>query len=186
MHHFVSFILRIAYAAAFGYILTFHAEDIVFYIPQLLGGLLMLETVGQLVELFLLKMKTNVRGYFFIVPLFVLVYALFLIFHSKLVIAPDTSIREIFDPAVGISKLTIEMSLVGFCLIAFVLSEVVISIAFFKPLYQPKKFAEEKAKQLEAQRALDAERARQAAEAEKAAKMAEKAPESPESQPFNV
>lgn len=186
MHHFISFLLRIAYAAAFGYILTFHAEDIINYIPQLLGGLLMLETVGQLLELFLLKLKTSVRGYYFIVPLCVLVYALFLIFHSKLGIDVNASVREIFNPEAGFSKLTLEMQMAGLCLGAFFLSEIVISIAFFKPLYRPAKFAEEKAKQEEAQRALEAERARQAAEAAKAASTGTNATESPESQPFKV
>lgn len=183
MHHFISFILRIAYAAAFGYILTFHTEDIIYYIPQLLGGLLMLETVGQLLELFLLKIKTTVSGYFFIIPTITLLYALFLIFNSKLVFDPNTSIREIFNPAVGFSKLTMEMEIAGFCLLAFIISEVVISIAFFKPIYRPEKFAEEKAKQAEAQRALDAERARQA---EEAAKNAANQAESPESQPIKL
>lgn len=186
MHHFISFILRIAYAAGFGYILLFHAEDIIRYLPQLLGGLLMLETVGQLLELFLLKVKTKVSGYYFIVPLCVLVYALFLIFHSKLAIDDNTSIRELFRPQAGFSTLSIEMTISGACFIAFILSEIVISIAYFKPLYQPKKFAEEKAKQEEAQRALEAERQRQV-EAAKLAGVGTKpaCDSSPESKPCN-
>lgn len=162
MHHFISFLLRIAYAAAFGYILTFHAEDIINYIPQLLGGLLMLETIGQMLELFLLKLKTKVNYGFFIVPLLVLLYALFLIFHQKLGIDENASLREIFQPSAGFSKLTIEMRLAGACLVAFFISEIVISIAFFMPLYRPEKFAEKKAKQEEAKRALEAEQARMA------------------------
>lgn len=47
-----------------------------------------------------------------------------------------------------------------FLLLAFILSEIIISISFFKPIYQPKKFAEEKAQQCEAQRAAEAEQAR--------------------------
>lgn len=54
------------------------------------------------------------------------------------------------------------MKAVGFCFILFIISEVLISIVFFKPMYMPKKFAEEKAKQKEAERALAAEQARQA------------------------
>ena len=54
------------------------------------------------------------------------------------------------------------MKAVGLCFILFILSEVLISIVFFKPMYMPKKFAEEKAKQKEAERAVAAEQARQA------------------------
>lgn len=184
MHHFISFILRFAYAAAFGYILLFHAEDIIYYIPLLLGGLLMLETVGQMLELFLLKMKTKVHGGFFVVPIAVLLYALFLIFQSKLNnIGENATIREIFNPSAGFSNLTLEMEIAGFCLIAFIINEIVISVAFFKPLYQPKKFAEEKAKQQEAERILEAERARQA---EEAANNERKGTQSPESQPIQI
>lgn len=182
MHHFISFILRFAYAAAFGYILFFHSEDIIHYIPLLLGGLLMLETVGQMLELFLLKLKTRVNGYFFVVPLCVLLYALFLIFQNKLEIDPNVTIREIFNPTAGLSNLKIEMQLAGFCLLAFIISEIVISITFFKPLYRPKKFAEEKAKLEEAQRILDAERTRQNTESGNTKTTTSTT--SPESQPY--
>lgn len=161
MHHFVSFILRFAYAAAFGYILLFHSEDIIYYLPMLLGGLLMLECIGQLLELFLLKVKTHVGGGFFVIPVVVLLYALFLIFQGKLTnIGEAATIREIFNPSAGFSNLTLEMQITGVCLLVFILSEIVISIAFFKPLYQPKKFAEEKARQQEYERATKAERVR--------------------------
>lgn len=146
MHHFISFILRIGYAAAFGFILTFHPEDIVYYIPQLLGGMLMLEAVGQLLELLLLKFKTRVGAGFFVIPILVLIFALILMFENKLVFEPGTTLREVFDPQNGISNLAMEMMAVGFCLLLFILTEVIISIVFFKPLYMPKKFAEEKAK----------------------------------------
>lgn len=185
MHHFISFLMRFAYAAAFGYILLFHSEDIIIYIPLLLGGLLMLECVGQLLELFLLKVKTHVHNGFFVIPLVVLAYALFLIFQNKLDnISDQATIRELFNPTGGFSNLTLEMQIAGVCLLGFILSEIIISVAFFKPLYQPKKFAEEKAKQQEAQRAIEAERARQAAEQQNHGTHSEKQAESPESQPL--
>lgn len=160
MHHFISFLLRIAYAAGFGYILFFHTSDIVRYLPKLMGGLLMLETVGQLLELFLLKVKTTVSWAFFIVPLLVLLYALYLIFFETIEIDPYITLREVFNPIGGFNELTIKIKMVGFWLVAFVISELVISIVFFKPLYMPKKFAEQKAKEREAQRLLEEEQAR--------------------------
>lgn len=160
MHHIISFILRFAYAGAFGFILVWHTEDIIRYIPQLLGGLLMLESVAQLLELFYLKAKTTVNPLFFITPMAVLVYGLVLIFFCHMNIDPNAAIREVFTPTAGWSWLTLWMKLGGFCCLAFIISELVISIAFFKPLYRPAKFAEEKAQQKEAQRALEAEQAR--------------------------
>lgn len=160
MHHIISFILRFAYAGAFGFILVWHTEDIIRYIPQLLGGLLMLESVAQLLELFYLKAKTTVNPLFFITPVAVLVYGLVLIFFCHMNIDPNAAIREVFTPTAGWSWLTLWMKLGGFCCLAFIISELIISIAFFKPLYRPAKFAEEKAQQKEAQRALEAEQAR--------------------------
>lgn len=160
MHHIISFILRFAYAGAFGFILVWHTEDIIRYIPQLLGGLLMLESVAQLLELFYLKAKTTVNPLFFITPVAVLVYGLVLIFFCHMNIDPNAAIREVFTPTAGWSWLTLWMKLGGFCCLAFIISELAISIAFFKPLYRPAKFAEEKAQQKEAQRALEAEQAR--------------------------
>lgn len=163
MHHIISFILRFAYAGAFGYILLFHTEDIIRYIPQLLGGLLMLECVAQLLELFYLKARTTVNPLFFVTPGAVLLYGLILIFGCHLNLDTNASIREVFTPTSGWSWLTVWMKIGGFCCFAFILSEIVISAAFFKPLYRPAKFAEEKAQQREAQRALEAEQARVAA-----------------------
>lgn len=160
MHHIISFILRFAYAGAFGYILLWHTEDIIRYIPQLLGGLLMLESIAQLLELFYLKAKTRVNPLFFIAPSAVLLFGLILIFFCSMNIDPNAAIREVFTPTAGWSWLTLWMKMGGFCCILFIVSEVVISIAFFKPLYRPAKFAEEKAQQREAQRALEAEQAR--------------------------
>lgn len=162
MHHIISFILRFAYAGAFGYILLWHTEDIIRYIPQLLGGLLMLESVAQLLELFYLKAKTLVSPMFFIAPSAVLLFGLILIFGCTMDIDPNAAIREVFTPTAGWSWLTLWMKMGGFCCLVFIISEIVISIAFFKPLYQPAKFAEEKAQQREAQRALEAEQARMA------------------------
>lgn len=160
MHHVISFLLRIAYAACFGFILVFHTDDIIRYIPQLLGGLLMLECVAQLLELFYLKAKTTVNSLFFVAPGAILAYGLFLIFACHLTIDPNAAIREVFTPTAGWSWLTLWMKMGGICCMVFIISEIVISIAFFKPLYRPEKFAEEKAKQKEAQRALEAEQAR--------------------------
>lgn len=160
MHHIISFILRIAYATCFGYILMLHTDDIINYIPQLLGGLLMLECIAQLLELFYLKAKTEVDSLFFVVPVSVLLYGLFLIFGCSLRIDPNAAIREVFTPTAGWSLLTMWMQIGGFCCLAFVISEIVISIVFFKPIYRPAKFAEEKAKQKEAQKAIEAEQER--------------------------
>lgn len=162
MHHVISFFLRFAYAGAFGYILLWHTEDIIRYIPQLLGGLLMLESVAQLLELFYLKAKTLVNPMYFIAPSAVLLFGLILIFGCSMNIDPNAAIREVFTPTAGWSWLTLWMKMGGFCCLVFIISEIVISIAFFKPLYQPAKFAEEKAQQREAQRALEAEQARMA------------------------
>ena len=165
MHHFISFILRIAYAAVFGVILLWHTGDIIKYIPQLLGGLLLFECVAQLLELFVLKTKTKVHGGFFIVPASIMLYGLFLVFFCNLPL--NINLNE-FASSLG-------TMIGGFCFLAFVLSELVISALFFKPLYQPKKFAEEQAKIREAQRVLEEERTRQAyEEAARAADLAEK------------
>lgn len=144
MHHTISFLLRIAYAAGFGYILLFHPEDILNYIPQLLGGLLMLECIAQFLELLFLKAKTTVSGAYFIVPTVILLYSLFLIFGCQMNLDENTRIRELFHPSNGMSYLSLELMLGGLCFIGFTISEIVISIAFFKPLYQPKKFEEER------------------------------------------
>lgn len=158
MHHIISFVLRITYAGAFGFILLWHTQDIVRYIPQLLGGLLMLECIAQLLELFVLKTKTRVHIGYFIIPLLILLYSLFLIFFCKMQIDLNNFLAQ-FSTMV---KLQIELKIGGACFLAFMISELVISCVFFKPLYLPKKFAQERAKQIEAQKALEAERARQA------------------------
>jgi len=163
MHHAISFLLRIAYAAAFGFILVWHTEDIIVYLPKLLGGLLMLECVAQLLELFYLKAKTKVSSGFFFLPILILVYGLFLIFFCKLDIDNNARVQEIFAPSAGMSWLTVEMQTAGICCLAFIISEIVISIAFFKPLYRPEAFAEERRQQREAQKALEEQQARQAA-----------------------
>ena len=158
MHHVISFLLRIFYALAFGFILILHTADIIRYIPQLLGGLLMFECIAQLLELFYLKAKTQVHSSFFIIPCFITLYGLFLIFCCELPLDLNS-----FAESIGtLVKLKIELKLGGICFLAFVISEIVISIAFFKPIYQPQKFAEEKAKRREAQLALEREQQRQA------------------------
>lgn len=162
MHHVISFILRIAYAAVFGFILLWHTGDIVKYIPQLLGGLLLFECIAQLLELFVLKVRTKVHGSFFIVPTAILLYGIFLIFFCKLPL--DINLNDFASSLGTMVALKIELKIGGACFLAFVVSELVISAVFFKPLYQPKKFAEEKAKILEAQKILEEERKRQAYE----------------------
>ena len=106
MHHFISFLLRAAYAVGFGFILTFHPEDIVQYIPQLLGGVLMLETIAQLLELLMLKIKTKVNKWFFLVPGVVLIYSLILILFCTSEFNGDTTLREAFTPSNGMSWTT--------------------------------------------------------------------------------
>ncbi len=120
----------------------------------------MLECIAQLLELFYLQAKTVVNVLYYIVPVTVLLYGLFLIFGCHLDVDPNAAIREVFTPTAGWSWLTLWMKVGGFCCLAFIISEIVISIAFFKPIYQPAKFAEEKAKQREAQKALEAEQTR--------------------------
>lgn len=167
MHHIISFILRIAYAAVFGFILLWHTGDIIKYIPQLLGGLLLFECIAQLLELLVLKTRTKVHGGFFIVPCAVLLYGFFLIFFCNLPL--DINFNDFASSLGTMIALKIELKIGGACFLAFVVSELVISAVFFKPLYQPKKFAEERAKKLEAQKALEEERERQAKEAAKIA-----------------
>lgn len=143
MHHFISFLLRVAYAAGFGFILVFHTEDIYNYIPQLLGGLIMLEAIGQLLELFMLKIKTQVKWVFFCTPCLIMLYSLFLIFFCNSEVTDTTTLREVFDPMHGFSWLSTELKIGGSCFFAFLLSELIISIKFMKPLYMPTKFAQE-------------------------------------------
>lgn len=152
MHHVISFLLRVAYALGFAFILLFHTEDIINYIPQLLGGLIMLEAVGQMLELFLLKIKTSVNWWFFAAPGAVLLYSLFLIFLCNSQINDLTTIREAFSPSHGFSWTTFQLYLGGWCFVIFLISECVISVRFFKPLYQPEKFAEEERIRKEAER----------------------------------
>lgn len=158
MHHAISFILRIAYACFFGFILLWHTTDIVQYIPQLLGALLMLESISQLLELLILKVRTSVSWGYFVIPIVILLFGLYLFFYCHLEIVNFDRVSTVD----ALAKLKIQMKAVGFCFVLFIISEIIISIAFFKPMYMPKKFAEEKAKQREAERALAAEQARQA------------------------
>lgn len=143
MHHLISSLLRIAYAAGFGFILLFHAEHIVNYIPQLLGSVLMLEVVAQVLELFYLKLKTHVSWWYFLVPGLIFIYGLVLIFFCRSQFTDKTSLSEAFNPENGFSWTTFELQLGGICFLAFLLSELVISFMFRKPLYSPAKFAEE-------------------------------------------
>ena len=143
MHHFISSLLRAAYALGFGYILLFHTAQIINYVPQLLGGLLMLEAIAQLLELLVLRVKTQVNKWFLLVPGIVLLYSLFLIFFCDSEIHDTTTVREAFAPVHGTSWTTVEMQIGGLCFIAFLISELVIMIRFRKPLFQPEKFAEE-------------------------------------------
>lgn len=169
MHHIISFVLRIAYAAVFGFILLWHTGDIIRFIPQLLGGLLLFECIAQLLELFVLKAKTCVHGGFFIVPCAVLLYGLFLIFFCNLPL--NINLNEFASSLSTMIALKIELKIGGACFLAFVLSELVISCFFFKPLYRPKKFAEEQERIREAKRAMEEERKQQAYE--EALKLAE-------------
>ena len=168
MHHVISFILRIAYAGAFGFILLWHTEDIIKYVPQLLGGLLMLECIAQAIELFVLKSRTKVHYGFFIAPGLILLYSLFLILFCKMEIDPS-NISEVMGGFMA-GKLLVELKIGGICFLTFLLSELVISCVFYKPLYQPKKFAEEQALKLEAEKAVEQQLSKQAGSEQKADK----------------
>ena len=122
----------------------------------------MFECIAQLLELFVLKVRTKVHGGFFIVPVAILLYGIFLIFFCNLPL--NVNLNDFASSLGTLVALKIELKIGGACFLAFVLSELVISAVFFKPLYQPKKFAEEKAKLLEAQKILEEERKRQAYE----------------------
>ena len=154
MHHFISCLLRAAYAAGFGFILLLHTESIINYIPQLLGGLLMLEGLAQLLELLVLKVKTQVNRGFFLVPLITLIYSLVLIFLCHSDVTDTTTVREAFAPSHGFSWTTFEMQLGGLCFVAFLLSEIVIMIRFRLPLFAPEKFAEQERIRKEAEKSL--------------------------------
>lgn len=175
MHHIISFLIRIAYAAVFGFILLWHTGDIVKYIPQLLGGLLLFECIAQLLELFVLKTRTKVHGAFFIVPCAVLLYGLFLIFCCELPL--NINLNDFTSSLGTMIALKIELKIGGACFLAFVISELVITARYAKPLLNPKKFAEQKRQAEEAK--IAAEKAQQelankaAAEAAKAAEAAE-------------
>ncbi|MCF0180457.1 MAG: hypothetical protein HUJ97_09495 [Bacteroidales bacterium] len=164
MHHFISIILRIAYALAFGYILCFRTENILHYIPQLLGGLLMLECIAQLLELIYLKLKTVVNSGFFVVPTVIFLYGLFLIFFCSIEIDPNARVQEVFSPTAGISWLTLEMKIAGVCCIVFVIYEIILSFVFLKPLYRTKQFEIEKKKKMMAQKRQEEELKKQAYE----------------------
>lgn len=139
MHHAISFTLRIAYACFFGFVLLAHTADIVTYIPQLLGGLLMLESISQLIELFTLKFRTEVHWGYFVTPGVCLLYSLILCFICEM----PADLSNLLTQLSTMFKLKLELKLVGLCFVAFILSELVISIRFFMPLYRPKKFFEE-------------------------------------------
>jgi len=157
MHHIISFLIRIAYAAVFGFILLWHTGDIIKYIPQLLGGLLLFECIAQLLELLVLKTRTKVHGGFFIIPSAVLLYGLFLIFCCNLPL--DLNLNDFASSLGTMVALKIELKIGGACFIAFVISELLISACFMKPLYRPKQFAEEKRQAEEAR--IAAEKAQQ-------------------------
>ena len=160
MHHVLNFIIRIAYACFFGFVLLCHTSEIFQYVPQLLGGLLMMESISQLLELFTLKFQTRVGSGFFIVPVVILLISLYLFFCCEM---PD-NIGNAVTELNTMFKLKMELKLCGVCFVAFVLSELLISFRFGKPLFRPAAFAEQKAKEKEEQKARLAEQARLAAE----------------------
>ena len=168
MHHTISFLLRIAYAGAFGFILIWHTGDIVRYIPQLLGGLLMLECVAQLLELFYLKAKTRVRNAYLLLPFIITLYGLYLIClcdmrpdefaacfaNSTNEAMADDAFRAAYDASRDGSQFALwELKIGGGCFLAFVVYEIFLSIIFFKPLYMPTRFAEERLRRKEAEAA---------------------------------
>ena len=167
MHHFISCLLRAAYAAGFGFILLLHTESIINYIPQLLGGLLMLEGLAQLLELVVLKVKTQVNKGFFLVPAITLIYSLVLILFCHSDVTDTTTVREAFAPSHGFSWTTFEMQLGGLCFVAFLISEIVIMFHFRKPLFSPEQFAEEERIRKETEKKLAEKAEKEKEEAEK-------------------
>lgn len=155
MHHAISFILRFAYAAVFGVILVVHTTSIIEYIPQLLGGLLMLESVSQVIELFMLRFRTQelaiIKGRggvgwgYFVVPGLILLYSLFLIFACSI---PSNMFQDLH--LTTMFKIKVELKIAGFCFLSFLISELVISAVFFKPLFMTEKYNEEKKIAIEA------------------------------------
>jgi len=149
MHHLISSLLRIAYAAGFGYVLLFHADHIINLIPQLLGGVLMLEVVAQVLELFYLKIKTHVNWCYFLIPGLIFIYSLVLIFFCHSQFTDKTSLSEAFNPENGFSWTTLELQVGGVCFIAFLISELLISFMFRKPLFSSEKIVEQEPTQHE-------------------------------------
>ncbi len=107
----------------------------------------MLENIAQLVELSILKMKTQVNWGFFLVPGLIMIYSLILIFFCSSTVSGSASVHDAFDRLT-----TAELMTGGFCFIAFIISEFVISYKFRKPLFQPEAFAQEQLIRQEAEK----------------------------------
>lgn len=168
MHHTLSFIFRIVYAAVFCVALLFHTVDIINYIPQLLGGLLILESVSQMFELAVLKFRTTVTLGYFVTPALVLLFGLYLTFLCDM---PDI---KFFMPGLqdmsDLFRFRIELKIAGCCFLAILIEEAVISFAFFKPLFRPEKFAEEKREAEKAAKALAEAEAKRQSELQEASR----------------
>lgn len=144
MTHIINYVLRILYVAIFGYILVFQADQIVNMLPKLLGGMLLLETLAQLIEILLIKKRTEIHKGFLILPIAVLVWALILMCIGDLSMDTEKSINENFqDKSLWMG---FQIYLSGFFFIALIVSELIISAKFFKPLHRPEQWKEEQLK----------------------------------------
>lgn len=144
MTHIINYVLRILYVAIFGYILVFQADQIVNMLPKLLGGMLLLETLAQLVEILLIKKRAKIRNAFFYLPLVVLAWSIILMSIGDLSMDTEKSINENFQEQSLWMGFQIYLS--GFFFIALIVSELIISAKYFKPLHRPEQWKEEQAK----------------------------------------
>lgn len=144
MTHIINYVLRILYVAIFGYILVFQADQIVNMLPKLLGGMLLLETLAQLIEILLIKKRADIHKAFFYLPLVVLVWSIILMSIGDLSMDTEKSINENFQEQSLWMGFQIYLS--GFFFIALIVSELIISAKYFKPLHRPEQWKEEQAK----------------------------------------
>lgn len=164
MTHIINYVLRILYVAIFGYILVFQADQIVNMLPKLLGGMLLLETLAQLIEILLIKKRAKIHNAFLYLPLVVLIWSIILMSIGDLSMDGNKSINENFhDQSLWMG---FQIYLSGFFFIALIVSELVISAKYFKPLHRPDQWKEVQAKR-------DAEKKEEFEEEEKPAQLNE-------------
>lgn len=101
-----------AYGSALAAFLTLiHPDELVPFVPVILGVLLILDCGNQVFNLLSLKFRTSVRFAYFIAPAIVLLYGIFLLFQKEVNV------------------------LVGLSFLLFTISEIVVTATFFKYIY---------------------------------------------------